>query len=439
MRSFVTRLPGCLAVFLLLLGCVDPEDLTLRGIVDVVVVDGTITNLAEAQIIRLNRSQADRLTGRFGTIPITKATVQVIVDSTQIVFAHETVDGSYQLPSDFKGQVGHSYQLHFWLIEGTEYQSDAQVMQTVPGVEKTSAQFNPKSLPVGQFDNFTAGHDIYVDTQDPVNQHNYYRWDWTLYERQYWCRSCHQGVYTVNKVLPHTYRYAYYFVEGNDPYEDCFTPPPGKGDYDAPEVPGGDWYYDYTCRTQCWEILHNVDINVFDDLYSNGGLIARRKVARIPFYQHAPCLVDVRQLSLTKDAYRYYKLFQDQTQNTGGLADTPPAAPVGNVHNAANSKEPVVGYFTASAVSLAHHWLDRKDTEGIPYGATDPEGPHNDVGDDLFYALNLRRPYSEPSPPYTGARGEPKIRIWPNASRPPTAVCASSDKKTPYKPVGWRD
>ena len=434
----VTSLLYCFP-FIFLFCCVDPEDLTLRGTVDVVVVDGTLTNLAEAQLIKLNRSQADRLTGRFGTVPLTKATVQVIVDSTLIVFAHETVDGSYQLPADFKGQVGHSYQLRFWLIEGTEYQSDAQVMQAVPGVEKTSAQFNPKSLPAGEFSNFTAGHDVFIDTQDPASQHNYYRWDWTLYERQYWCRSCHQGVYAINKVLPHTYRYAYYFVEGNDPYEDCFNPPPGKGDYDAPDVPGGDWFYDYTCRTQCWEIIHNVDINVFDDLYSNGGLISRRKVARIPFYQHAPCLVDIRQLSLTKDAYRYYKLFQDQTQNTGGLADTPPAAPVGNVHNVANRKEAVVGYFTASAVSLAHHWLDRKDTEGIPYGATDPLGPHNNAGDDLFYALNLRRPYPEPSPPYTGDREEPKIRIWPNASRPPTAVCASSDSKTPYKPTGWRD
>lgn len=43
----------------LLLSCVDPEDLNLPGKVDIIVVDGTVTNLAEPQTIRLNRSKAD--------------------------------------------------------------------------------------------------------------------------------------------------------------------------------------------------------------------------------------------------------------------------------------------------------------------------------------------------------------------------------------------
>lgn len=430
---------GWLVVMLVPFACVDPEDILLHGTNDILVVDGTITNLAEAQVIKLNWSRADRLTGRFGNVPITKATMDVLVDSSEVIPCHETVDGSYQLPADFKGQVGHAYQLRFTLSDGTRYVSSAQVMQPVAEIVKGYVQFNPKSLPPTLFDNFTAGHDIFIDAQDPANQHNFYRWDWTLYERQYWCKSCAQGVYAIHKVLPHTYLYSYYFVEGSDLYEDCFTPPVGMIDYGAPEVPGGFWYYDYQCRTQCWEVLHNYTIDVFDDIYSDGGLIARRKVAQIPFYQHSPCLVDIRQLSMTRDAYRYFKAFQDQAQNSGGLADAPPTALPGNVHNIANSQQPVAGYFTASAVSLSHQWIDRKDTEGIPLGAMDPQGPHNNLGDDLFFALYKRRPYPEPSPPYTGEREEPKVRIWPIQNRPPTAICAPNDSKTPYKPEGWRE
>ncbi|WP_338874620.1 DUF4249 family protein [Spirosoma sp. SC4-14] len=436
------RLYLCWSTFLPLLlatACVDPENLVLHGTVDLLVVDGTITNLVEPQLIRLNRSQADRLTGRFGTLPITKAAVEVVVDSVEVVVAHETEVGSYQLPSDFRGQVGHSYQLRFTLSDGSRYVSDQQIMPAVAEISSTESAFNPACLTANQLGGYTAGHDVFVTSQDPADRHDYYRWDWTLYERQYWCRTCKQGVYAVNAIVPHTYLYSYYFVSGNDLYEDCFTPPPGKADYDAPEVPAGDWFYDYPCRTDCWEILHNYSLNVFDDMYSNGGLIAKRKVAQIPFYQRAPCLVDIRQGSLTKDAYQYFKRFQDQSQNTGGLADTPPTILAGNVYNASNRQQVVAGYFTASAVSLYHHWLDRKDTEGIPFGATDPTGPHENAGDDLFYALNIRRPFPEPSPPYVGERNEPKVRIWPIASRPPTAVCAPSDSKTPYKPNGWRD
>jgi hypothetical protein len=423
----------------LVIACVDPEEIDLPGRVDVIVVDGTITNLAEPQIIRLNRSKADPVTGRFSTLPITKAQVSVMKDSSVTFDCHETVDGSYQLPSDFRGQVGHAYQLRFTLSDGMQYASNQQVMQSVAAIASIHAEFNPNSLPANQFSGYRGGHDIFIDSQDPASQHNYYRWDWTLYERQYWCRTCQQGVYAPHKVLPHTYLNEYYFVAGNELFEDCFVPPTDNQDNGAPYVPKGYWYYDYQCRTTCWEILSSYTIDVFDDIYSDGGLIGRRKVAAIPFYQHAPCLVDVRQFSLTADAYRYYKLFAQQTQASGGLADTPPTVLAGNVHQVSDARNKVIGFFTASAVSLIHQWLDRKDALGTPLGALDPEGPHSNMGDDLFFALNRRRPVPESSPPYQGNRFPPNVRIWPNTDRPPTAICVPSDSRTPFKPVGWQD
>ena len=359
MRTTFPHFLGILAVLLLPIACVDPDDVVLQGTVDVLVVDGTITNLAEPQIIKLNRSKADRLTGRFGSLPITKAIVEVFVDSSLVVACHETVDGSYQLPSDFKGQVGHAYQLRFILPDGTRYVSSQQIMQSVSSITGVKAQFNVKALPPLQLGGYTAGHDFSIESQDPANQHNYYRWEWTLYERQYWCRKCQNGVYTINKVLPNVYKDFTYFVTGNELYEDCFTPPEGQAAYNAPSVRGGDWYYDYQCRSACWEVLASNDINVFDDIYSNGGLITREHIAKIPFYAAQPALVDIKQLSMTKEAYRYYKLFADQTQNTGGLADSPPTALNGNVHREDGKQEAIVGYFSASAVSIVHYWVDR--------------------------------------------------------------------------------
>ena len=87
-----------LFLLLLLTSCVDPFDQTLHGTVNVVVVDGTITNLPEPQIIRLNRSRADLVTGLPDSLPITKATVEVVVDSVKVIAANETVDGTYQCP-----------------------------------------------------------------------------------------------------------------------------------------------------------------------------------------------------------------------------------------------------------------------------------------------------------------------------------------------------
>ncbi len=419
---------------LVLTGCVDPINLTGNGTVNILVVDGTITNLPEPQLIRINRSQADRLTGRFGSVPMTKATVEVIVDSAQAIPAHETVDGSYQLPSDFKGQIGHSYQLRFTLSDGTHYQSTRQVMQPVPPIDKVSAQFNPTSLPVELqlAGGYRAGHDIYIDWKDPANQHNYYRWEWQLWEKQSWCRSCQQGIYAVNIIPPHAYKDKTFYVSGDEPYENCFVP---INYFEAAQPPFHNelYVYDYPCRTQCWEILYSSSLNVFDDQFSNGGLILKRPVAQIPYYDSTASLVEIRQMSLTQTAYLYFKRFQDQTQNTGGIADTPPSAPVGNVRNAANSQERVVGYFTASAVSAVRHWIDRKDAKGLPFGDTDPAQTAKSQGSDLFYSLNLRQPIPEPIYPY------PTIRVWGGPPRPPTAICVSSNSRTPFKPTGWQD
>ena len=415
-------------VLLTVAACVDPEALTLRGTVDIIVVDGTVTNLAEPQIIRINRSRADRLTGRFGTTPITKATVDVIEDSVRVIPCHETIDGSYQLPSDFKGLIGHAYQLHVTLSDGTQYVSNQQVMQPVPPIVRVSAQFNPACLSVPLSGFFRAGHDVFIDTQDPIDQPNQYRWDWTLYEPQKWCRTCVSGFYSMFNPIE-VFPPGGFYKSGTESFEDCFRPVVRYGQTVS------EYKFDYTCRTQCWEILHGYAINVFSDQLANGGLISNRKVAAIPFYQHGPCLVEIRQTSLTKDAYRYYNLFQQQTQNTGGLADTPPTALAGNVHNTANGKEVVIGYFTASAVSVMPHYIDRKDTKGIAYGGTDPLGYTGIDGEELFYALNLRKPKPEPQP-----KDPSSWQIFLDGTpRPPTAVCAPLDQRTPFKPNGWPD
>ena len=427
-----------LAAFLLvsitLVSCIDPAELVFNSTINIVVVDGTITNLPEPQLIRLNRAKADPLTGRFGTTPITNATVLVVVDSAQRVPCHETEDGSYQLPSDFKGQVGHTYQLQFSLSDGTQYVSTPQQMQPVPLIGRVSARFNPTSLPVAEqlTGGFRAGHDVFIDTQDPANQTNQYRWEWKQWEKQDWCRSCQQGIYAVDSILPHVYQNNTFYVSSRVPYEDCFVPKKYQ-DTGQPPFQSGLYVYDYPCRTQCWEILYSSSLNIFSDEFSNGGPILNRNVAHIPYYDSTACLVEIRQLSLTQPAYAYFKRFQDQTQNTGGLADTPPSAPVGNVQNPANPQERVVGYFTASAVSAVRYWLDRKDVRGLPLGQTDPTGKSELPGSELFFSLNQRQPMPEPIYPY------PSIRLIGAPPRPATALCVPSDSRTPFKPDGWRE
>ena len=390
MRYSTSSLYSFLLFSVLILGCVDPYEPEVKSTVDVIVVDGTITNLPEPQTIRLNRSKADPVTGRFGTTPITKASVEVVVDSITVITFSETEAGRYQAPAGFRGQVGHKYQLIFTLGNGiNRYESDTQIMHSVSPITAVNVRFNPISLsPVQQLKGgYSAAHDFYVETQDPPDQHNYYQWEWVDWERQEWCRSCQGGLYYVKDAK-------------GDLIEDCVAT-------NAP-VP---FVYDYNCRTVCWEIVYSSDLVLFDDQFNNGSLIKGLRVAQVPVYSKEHCLVEIRQSSLTATAYSYFKKLNEQTQKTGGVADTPASIPAGNVRNQTNQTEVVAGYFTASAVASQRYWLTRSDAIGFAPG--------------LFAALNDGRlPVNEQSL----AR-----------DRPPLAVCVPSDSRTPFKPIGWRD
>ncbi|RRA98138.1 DUF4249 domain-containing protein [Larkinella rosea] len=385
-------------------GCVDAIELPFKDTTNLLVIEGTITNLPETQRIRLSRAKADPITGRLGTIKISKAIVEVLVDSSLAVPFTEKDSGTYQAPLSFKGQVGHAYQLRFTLPDGRNYTSTTEVMQPSPPIGQLTPQFNANSLPLNQRINgvYAAAYDFFLTTQDPTDQHNYYRWSWKLWERQEWCRTCDNAYYSE-----------YYPFDQNRRFEDCV---------DVSRYIQSEYFtYDYSCRTPCWQVFEGYDINVFDDQYSNGGTIVNRRIAQVPYYQAGGCLVDIRQGALTAGAYRYYKLLQDQTQNTGGLADTPPTVLSGNVHNLANRKEVVIGYFTAEGVSSLRYWLDRRDAQTAAPG--------------LYQALsNGKNPHPETNAPEDRGYG-----IFDGSDRPPTAVCLESDSRTALKPTDWRD
>jgi hypothetical protein len=72
-------------------------------------------------------------------------------------------------------------------------------------------------------------------------------------------------------------------------------------------------------------------------------------------------LVNLEQISVSLEVYKFYQLVRQLTQGTGGLADTPPSAIVGNIQNVSNPDEKVVGYFGVANVQKYSFWIDRSD------------------------------------------------------------------------------
>jgi hypothetical protein len=374
-----------------LVACVQPYVPKELQRSDVLVVEGALTDLPETQVIKLILSKGDSLTGLPGTRPIEGARVEVVVDSARVLALRETDPGNYRLPADFRAQVGHRYQLRFTLRDGRRYASSVEVMPAAPPIQRVYDRFNPRGVAVSD-SVFWPSNDLFIDVQDPPGVPNQYRWDWTLWERQEICHSCQNGEYFI------------YDAQGKL-LEDCVPDPRPPGGFVLPV------FREYVCRTPCWEILPSVQLRLFADTYTDGGLLKDWRVGAIPFYQNTPALVELRQSALTPGAYRYYKLLDDQTQKNGGLVDTPPVPPIGNVRSLTNEQEHVVGYFTASSVAAVRYWLDRRANTTPAIG--------------LFEALN--------------GRAASVVRSSPIRGRPPLALCAPGPTRTPVMPAGWRE
>lgn len=372
-----------IAVLLISLACVEPYEKNLGVSRTVFIVDAKLSDDMGNNYLSLSEAVPGVSGTSFSYLPVEGTDVKLVINDSQTVPLTELKKGYYVYPEGFQGKVGDSYQL-FFTSRGQNFASTKEIM--LPGTEiaNITHQFDPKGIKDLE-GKITPSQKIYLDTQDPPGDDNFYYWDWILYERQAYCRTC------VNTL--------YYRDESTGNEGECRT--------------GRAWIrdtYDYRCEKPCWEIIRNDRINIMKDNFSNGQLIKAREIANLPIYQLVGALVDIRQMNISERTYRYLDRVQSQGQESGGLADTPPITLAGNISSLDDREQPVAGYFIVGSVSHKTYWLDRRD---IP-------------GDTPFIGLlsDGRRANVEP--------------MSQDLTRPPMAPCLETNTRTAIEPEGWQ-
>jgi Domain of unknown function (DUF4249) len=293
---------------------------------------------------------------------------------------------SFLPPKDFQIKAAEKYVLKFTLPNGSQYESTPEQIIPTPPILKTYDKFNPKSRFSEDGKVVSSANEVYLDLQDTPNQKNYYFWRYTHYEAIAHCITC----YRTNAANPVTTGF------------DAST---GTCSYLFPSfvrVP----FYDYQCKGDCYSIFKGKQINVMSDVLSDGKVITGRPIAKIPYHYPSGCLVDIQQISISPALYTFYKTVESQTQSNGGLADTPPAAVIGNIRNLTNPEERVAGYFSVAEIQTKKHWVKRADASGD------------------FDLILGHIPNEEPLDLLN--------------SRPPKVPCIKSATRTPITPEGWQ-
>ncbi len=372
-----------LVLSICLIACVEPFETNFELKNKIYIVEGKVSNLENEQFILLKESYpSGPVSSLFRNI--SGAKVSVIENNTKEINYVETSPGVYQPATDFVGIAGNNYKLSITLPSGSKLESTEEVLKPVAPIKKIYSKIDAEAYALSTLKTL-PGHVIYIDYDEPAGKGDNYYWTWNLYEKQNVCATCQGGIY---QRIP-------------APAGSCQT---------SRALSEANVTYDYTCESECWEIYHSTKLIAANDKFSDGKSVVAKQIAEIPFYNERGGLIEILQQSVSNKALNYLQLLIEQGQNTGTLADTPPAALIGNMVNLDQPEEVVGGYFMATSIAKSTYWIDRTNISTLgfkPYGM-----------------LNGRTFSPEPS----GA----------DITRPPLAPCLNLRNRTTKKPEGFQ-
>lgn len=274
---------------MLLNACVEEVNLPLRDPEPQLVVEGLLSNDPVPYEVKLSYTGVFA-SGRFlpSRLAVNGALVSISDDKgVRTVLEQDFLEpGTYRTADpNFVGVVGRTYSVTIVTPDEKKYVSRPERLNAVPPINRLYAEFAERTR------TRPDGYEIYIDTQDPAESQNYYRWT------------------------------AYGF--SNRP---CGNP-------------------------YAWVPFFSRGINIFDDRNINGKEVKRRNVLFSAMYGSGFHFIEVAQYAMSREAYQFWQLYNEQLNRTGSILDPLPAPIKGNVVNADNPDDIALGYFQVSGIA----------------------------------------------------------------------------------------
>ena len=272
------------------------------------VVDAHISDELGPYTVYLSRSGFDDISGE----SISDAEINILTDDSERFYFEEIASGTYRSDSvEFIGQIGMAYILEIKLPDGSLYRSDSQKLLPVPPIEKLDYNLNIISF-LNELGNIKDQKkvNIIVSMLIPENIDNrYFKWD-------------------------------------------------VSGEYEFREIEGlTDIYIEtgigtvlYRCYIQ--DHLRKGEVSIFDGSKYRGELLNRKEIKSIDLsfkFAFQYC-VNVKQSSLSRGAFEYWRAIKESRERSGSLFEKIPSSVPGNIKNVNDLSEKVYGYFYASSV-----------------------------------------------------------------------------------------
>ncbi len=305
-----------LFIFLIVNSCVEEYWPDVDKYQNLLVVDAFLTDNSDQVFVKLSISSPvynDTL------ITLSNAEVHFTDEDEVSTFLHETEVGVYlPIDSNFKGNIGSSYQLHIKLANGNNYISDVCKL-TIP---------SPIDSVYGiiEFPDFAINDHEFPGIQFNVENHS------TVYDTSYYLWKMYQ-TYKFRSSFNIDYTWEGELIKNQDP----------------------------TALRTCWRTsrVKNFVVSSTKNLAQNAtkdfslNFVATNTKALSIRYS-----LLVRQFTISKSAFIFYDAIDQQNSEQGNMWSKQPVQILGNMHNTDNSEESVLGYFIVAGMSEKRIFVD---------------------------------------------------------------------------------
>ena len=321
--------------FLIISSCIDRINIAIPdSYTSQLVVDGVITDESGPYTIRLTKSIRTEKFLLFSQEPVTSAKVTITDNAGNSELLMEMESGVYETRANgIQGMVGREYAIKIETKDGKIFESIPDKMNPVGEIDNLYYEYETfQPLNTSQ----EYGFRFYIDTEAIPVINNFVRWKFT-------------GIFKVEAEPKLHTRF------GCTP-----DPRPCSG---LIFVDGGFRNVaECTCCT-CWVTKNETKPNVSDNQFVIQGKVRKIEVGYVPiefFPFQQKYRVEVKQMSLSREAYNYWRIIQSQKEGATSLFQPPTGKTRTNIF-AKNGIEQVQGLFYASSVKTRQIYLSNAD------------------------------------------------------------------------------
>ena len=289
------------------LGCAKPYNpKVITSANNYLVVEGTINTGGDSTTIKLSRTV--NINSGTTTNPVTDATV-VIQDDQNDSYSLQNLNNGYYTSAILNLGNTHKYRLSVTTSDGKVYLSDYVAPVPAPAID--SVGFEVKS----------NGVQIYLNTHDPNNNTHYYHWDY-VETWQFHSKYASAYISTGTSILLRTPAQAIYYCFGNS-------------------------------------ISNNILLGSSAKLSQD--VINQAPITFIPSTSEKIEIrysINIKQSALSADAYNYFQLLKQNTEQLGSIFDAQPSQLTGNIHCTTDPTLPVIGYISAGTIQQKRIYIN---------------------------------------------------------------------------------